>query len=106
MKKKKSIRVLFQNVDGLELFITGQTLEETSNAMQKYNIDVAYLAETNINWNHSKARKKIYKILRCFWNRRKLTTAMSLVPCIKICKPRRVLILANPLIFSSIINEQ
>ena len=41
-----------------------QPLEETCNVIQKYDIDIAYFAETNTNYNHSKARKQIHGKLR------------------------------------------
>ena len=62
------IRILFQNVGGLELSTTGHTLEVTCQSIKKYTIDIAYFAETNKNWDHPKAKKQIYKIRKQFWN--------------------------------------
>ena len=56
-KRKDSVRILFQNVNGLELSSTGHTLKETCNAITKFKIDIAYLAEINTKWNHPKAKK-------------------------------------------------
>ena len=66
-KTKDSIRILFQDINGLELSTTSHTLEETCNAIKKFNIDIVYLAETKTNWNHPKV-KKVYKIKNNFGN--------------------------------------
>ena len=53
-----SVRILFQNVNELELSSIGHTFKEKCNAITKFNIDMACLvAETNTNWNHPKAKK-------------------------------------------------
>ena len=79
-KTKDFIRILFQNVGGLELSTMGHTLEVTCQSMKEYNIGIACLAETNTNWNHPKAKKQLYKLTKQFWKRSKLSTAMSKVP--------------------------
>ena len=56
-KTTDSVRILFQNVNGLEFSNTGHTFEETFNAIHKFNIDIACLAKTNTNWNYPKAKK-------------------------------------------------
>ena len=60
------VRILFQNVNGLKISSTGHTLEGTCNAIQKFNIDIAFLTETNTNWNHPKTKEQIQKIKNDF----------------------------------------
>ena len=100
-----SIRILIQNVNELELSTTCHTLEETYNSIKKINIDITCLAETNTNWNHPKAKTQIYKITKQFWNRSKLTTAISSVSLNKVHKPGGIAILFTPLITLRIIQE-
>ena len=95
-KTTDSVRILFQNVNDLEISSTGHTLEETCNVITKFNIDIACLAEINTNWDHPKAKKQIHKIKQRFWKRSKLTTAMSSVPWNKVYTPGEVAILSTP----------
>ena len=47
--EQESTRILFQNVNGLELNKTPYTVLQTCKGMQDNNIDIVCLAETNTN---------------------------------------------------------
>ena len=45
-------RILFQNVNSLEMSTGQLTLENTCDGISSYEIDIACLTETNTNWKH------------------------------------------------------
>ena len=69
----QSTRIFFQDVNGLEFTTTYHTLLATCKEMQDKQIDIAYLAESNTNWNHYKGRRHLNRIVRQHWKRAHLT---------------------------------
>jgi len=59
-----STRMIFQNVNGLELSTNSHTLLTTCIGMQDNQIGIACLEETNTNWNHYKGKRQINRIVR------------------------------------------
>ena len=52
-KEDKHTRILFQNVNSLELSSDSHTLELTCDVIGQLEIDIACLAEINTHWKHS-----------------------------------------------------
>ena len=73
--QKKSTRILFQNVNGLELSTTSHTLLTTCIRMQDSQIDIACMAETNTNWNDYKGKRQLNRIVCKQWKRAYITTS-------------------------------
>ena len=52
VKEENHSRILFQNVNSLEISTEQLTLENTCDGINSYEIDIACLAETNTHWKH------------------------------------------------------
>ena len=68
-------RLIFQNVDGLEISTEASTLEKISDIMLSKDVDIAYLSEKNTNWKHPRSKYEMTKSRNQFWSRVKLITS-------------------------------
>ena len=55
-KEHDHSHIIFQNVNNLELSSGHHTLELMCDSIGQFEIDIAYLAETNTNWKHPSSK--------------------------------------------------
>ena len=51
-RDKDHTRLIFQNVNSLDLSSSHRTLELICDSIEQYEVVIAYLADTNTNWKH------------------------------------------------------
>lgn len=66
-----SLRIIFTNVNGLELSFHSSTLETICDYMYLNNVDVTYMFETNSHWKN----QRYYNMLYNFWKLFHLSTS-------------------------------
>ena len=80
-------RLIYQNIDGLELSNDAFTLEEIRDSIFRQAADVVCLSETNTHWKYPSSKYKTTKILKQFWSKLKLITFETSTPWEIIHKP-------------------
>ena len=59
-KEHDHSRIIFQNVNSLELSSGNHTLELICDSIGQFEIDIACLAETNTNWKHPSSKTSFH----------------------------------------------
>ena len=68
-KSKDTTRILFCNLNGLELSAKSLTTQLLYKFMVTEQVDICGMADININWKHKKGRKNLKRITSKYWNR-------------------------------------
>ena len=74
-KSKDTTRILFHNVNGLELSTESLTTQLLCKFIAAEEVDIYGIAETNTNWRHKQGRKKLKRITSKYWNRDRIITS-------------------------------
>ena len=68
-------RIIYNNVNGLNLSTHSETLKTMCDYMYMHNVDDACMPETNSHCKNQQYYNKIYSVVRIFWKRFHLTTS-------------------------------
>ena len=80
-------RIIYNNVNGLDLSNNSATLETMFDYMYMHNVDVACMSETNAHWKNQRCKNTMYSVVRQFWKRFHITTSETSTPWPSIYKP-------------------
>ena len=82
-----SSRIIYNNVNGLDLSTHSVTLETMCDYMYMNNVDVACISETNAHWKNPRCYNTMFCVVRKVWKRFQLTTSETSTPWPSIYKP-------------------
>ena len=74
-KSKDTTRILFHNVNGLEVSAESLTTQLLYKFMVKEEVDICGMTETNTNWKHKRGRENLKRITSKYWNRDRIITS-------------------------------
>ena len=80
VKKDNHSRIIFQNVNSLEMSTGQLTLENTCDGISSYEISIACLAETNTHWKHTRGASPLRQTSKRHWKHSHFTTSETELP--------------------------
>ena len=95
-KDKDHTRVIFQNVNSLDLSSGHHTLALMCDSIAHYVVDIAYLAETNTNWKHNYATVLFKATTKRHWRHSHSTTSETAIDWSDIYQPGGTTIITLP----------
>ena len=98
-------RILFQNVNSLEMSTGQHTLENTCDGIGSYERDIACLAETNTRWKHYLGESILRSTSKHHWKHFYITTSETDLPEAALYKPGGTAIITQQPLCNGIINS-
>ena len=95
-KKHDHSRIIFQNVNILELSSGHHTLELVCDSIGQFKIDIAWLVETNTNWEHPSSKTSFQATNRRHWKHSRSITSETYIEWSDIYKPGVTAIITLP----------
>ena len=106
INKDESItRIIFQNVNGLELTSHGHTMELICDSMRRHLIGIACLCETKKISNITPAYK-LNNIVSKFWKQKKIVTSESITKWSTVYKLGRTVIITPTSLSTRVITSR
>ena len=95
-KEHDHSRIIFQNVNSLELSSGHHTLELVCDSIGQFEIDIACLAETNTNWKHQSSKTSFQATKKRHWKHSHSITSETDIEWGDIYKPGGTAIITLP----------
>ena len=95
-KEHDHSRIIFQNVNSLELSSGHHTLELMCDSIDQFEIDIVCLVETNTNWKHPSSKASFHTTQKRHWTHSHSTISESEIEWSDIYKPGGTTIITLP----------
>ena len=95
VKADNHSRILFQIINSLEISTGQLTLKNTCDGISSYEIDIAYLAETNTHWKHPRGASTLRQISKRHWKYSHFITSETDLPWKALYKPGGIAIITQ-----------